>query len=84
MNITLALGLHFDNNSRSNLTLSQPEQGQILQRIASAGTVIDVEAEPESSRQFASGTGHRLLFAYNFRGQPEPIWTGDSTLNIYI
>ena len=80
MNLTLALGLHFDNNAPDQ----RFEHGHKLQALPATGPVIDILPEPDISSQTALIHGHKLLLTYDFRGLPEPIWADTSTLNIYV
>lgn len=79
MNITLALGLHFDNGPKA------PLAGQDFTRQAApaAGPVIDVLPEPETRSRPASSDNRLLFLTYNFRGISEPVWADIYILDIY-
>jgi len=82
MNLTLALGLHFD-SSKNNPPAQPLEHGQRLQPLPAIGPVIDVLPEPDTSSQTVHGSCYKLFLTYDFRGQPEPAWADISILNIY-
>ena len=80
MNLTLALGLHYDNNASAQ----QSEHEHKLRTPIAVCPVIDVLPEPDISSQTAIKRSHKLFLTYNFRGLPEPIWANISQLSIYI
>ena len=84
MSLTLVLGFHYDNSLCNNSLVQRLEHDHNLQALPVAGSVIDVLPERETRNQKDFGSGHKLFLTYNFRGQPEPVWTDISALNIYV
>jgi hypothetical protein len=82
MNISLALGFHFD-SSKNNSPAQPLGHGHRLQPLPAAGPVIDVLPEPDTSSQTTHGSNYKLFLTYDFRGLPEPAWADISILNIY-
>ncbi len=82
MNISLALGFHFD-SSKIKPPMQALEHGRRLQPLPATWPVIDVLPEPDTSSQTVHGNNYKLFLTYDFRGLPEPSWADISILNIY-
>jgi len=83
MNISLALGFHFD-SSKNNSPAQPLEHGNRLQPLPPAGPIIDITPEPDTSSQTVHGSNYKLFLTYDFLGLPEPAWTDISILDIHV
>lgn len=85
MKLTLALGLHYDNNAKSNPPVQRVEHVCDPQILPVTGAVIDLLPEPEIRHQIEFGSRRELFYlTYNHQGLPEPVWVKGSTVDVYI
>lgn len=85
MKLTFAMGLQYDNSSRSSPAFTAPVASEgIALAAASEEIIIDVEAEPEQLSVIEFSVRHGFFFlTYNAYGVPEAVTEHQPTVDLF-